>query len=188
MPRRAETTVRVNTTTKSEQFRKLPSVDELLREEPVQRLIENAGRMSTTTAVRETLAELREKISAGAIPADQVEHVVSSLAVEIERRVREAAAYSLQPVVNATGVVLHTNLGRAPLSEEAMKHAAEIATGYSNLEFDLEQGERGKRDTHIKDPFQQLFVRHVDRSLATIVVNNNAAAVLLALSNLAEGV
>jgi L-seryl-tRNA(Ser) seleniumtransferase len=187
MPWRAETTVRVDITTKSDLFRKLPSVDELLREKPVQKLIENAGRIATTTAVRETLAELREKISAGAIPADQIEHTVSVLATEIERRVQRVVAYSLQAVVNATGVILHTNLGRAPLPEEAMKHVAEIATRYSNLEFDLEEGERGRRDIHIKDSFQQIFARQVEWPLATIVVNNNAAAVLLALNTLAEG-
>lgn len=162
-------------------------MDELLRHEAVQRLIENAGRIATTNAVRETLAELRERISAGALKPEQVEAVIASVAAEVERKVQQASAYALRPVINATGVILHTNLGRAPLSEEAMRHTEEIATRYSNLEFDVEEGERGKRDAHLKDAFQQLFGRALERPLATIVVNNNAAAVLLALNAMAEG-
>ena len=89
-------------------------------------------------------------------------------------------------MINATGVILHTNLGRAPLSQAALQHVAEIAGGYSNLEFDLATGERGKRDVHVSRLFAQLF-NSAGRDLSTIVVNNNAAAVLLALNALAEG-
>lgn len=174
-------------TTKSDLFRKLPSVDELLRDEAVLRLMESSGRLATTSAIRETLSELRENITAGVVGKDQIECVLSSLTAEIEKRVRRSTAYSLEPVINATGVILHTNLGRAPLSEAAMEHAAEIATRYSNVEFDLDAGERGQRDEHVKDLFAGLFATRVDRQLATIVVNNNAAAVLLALNSLAEG-
>ncbi len=174
-------------TPKSDLFRKLPSVDELLRDKAVQQLMENAGRIATTAAVRETLAALRENISAGQVREDQIEHILGALGAEIERRLQKSMAFSLQSVINATGVVLHTNLGRAPISEAAMQHAAEIATRYSNLEFDLETGERGRRDDHVKDLFAELFVTRVNRPLATIVVNNNAAAVLLALNSLAEG-
>ena len=95
-------------------------------------------------------------------------------------------AYSLRPVINATGVILHTNLGRAPLSEAALQHVAEISRGYSNLEFDLASGERGKRDAHVSRLFAQLL-NSAGREVSTIVVNNNAAAVLLALNALAEG-
>ena len=89
-------------------------------------------------------------------------------------------------MINATGVILHTNLGRAPLSQEALRHAAEIAQGYSNLESDLATGERGKRDSHIDRLFARLLST-AERELSTIVVNNNAAAVLLSLNALAEG-
>jgi L-seryl-tRNA(Ser) seleniumtransferase len=89
-------------------------------------------------------------------------------------------------VVNATGVILHTNLGRAPLSAEALRHVAEVAQGYSNLEFDLASGDRGKRDSHIDHLFARLLNTR-GREVSTIIVNNNAAAVLLSLNALAEG-
>ncbi len=106
-------------------------------------------------------------------------------------------------MINATGVILHTNLGRAPLPATALEHIREIAGSYSNLEFDLETGERGKRDVHVDRLFRKLLDEHVgtatkcmatpgapaggpSRAISTIVVNNNAAAVLLALNTLAE--
>lgn len=174
-------------TPKSELFRMLPSVDELLRESAVASLIVRAGRATTTAAARAVLEEMRRSIGSGEVAGAQIEAAIAALPAEVERRVEQALAYSLVPVINATGVILHTNLGRAPLSEAAMQHAAQIATSYSNLEFDLEQGERGKRDAHLKDVFQQLFSRHIGHPVSTIVVNNNAAAVLLALNSLAEG-
>ena len=104
----------------------------------------------------------------------------------IEQRLSESLGYSLRPVINATGVILHTNLGRAPLSQAALQHVAEIAQGYSNLEFDLATGERGKRDVHVNRLFARLL-NTPEREVSTIVVNNNAAAVLLTLNALAEG-
>ena len=95
-------------------------------------------------------------------------------------------AHSLRPVINATGVILHTNLGRAPLAEVALQRVAEVSRGYSNLEFDLATGERGKRDVHVSRLLAKLL-NCGDREVATIAVNNNAAAVLLALNGLAEG-
>jgi L-seryl-tRNA(Ser) seleniumtransferase len=139
---------------------------------------------------------------------------VSEAAKEIERRLASATAYSLRPVINATGVILHTNLGRAPLSREALQHAVEVSQGYSNLEMDLANGAREERDVHVDRLFARLlnyptppkeggvghpgqeseshisqnqgYVGH-PRDIATIVVNNNAAAVLLTLNALAEG-
>src|SRR5262249_19660063 len=106
--------------------------------------------------------------------------------------------YSLRPVINATGVILHTNLGRAPLASAAPDHIRNIAHNYSNLEFDLTAGERGKRDVHVDRLFRKLLNEHrgtdttghsceQSSPVSTIVVNNNAAAVLLALNTLAEG-
>lgn len=172
---------------KSDLFRKLPSVDELLRDKGVARLVERDGRSATTAAARNVLKKMRADISSGALAGEQITEALAGLPSAVEQNLLNSLAYSLRPVINATGVILHTNLGRAPLSQNAMQHAAEIATSYSNLEFDLEQGERGKRDAHVKDIFRQLFERQVDRPLSTIVVNNNAAAVLLALNSLAEG-
>ena len=102
----------------------------------------------------------------------------------MERRVQQALSYSLRTVINATGVILHTNLGRAPLAASALEHIRETAGGYSNLEFDVETGERGKRDVHVDRLFRKLLEGSPEAS--TIVVNNNAAAVLLALNTLGE--
>jgi L-seryl-tRNA(Ser) seleniumtransferase len=122
----------------------------------------------------------------------------------IEEQLRRTLSYSLRPVINATGVILHTNLGRAPLAEAALAHIGETAGHYSNLEFELEAGVRGKRDVHVERLFQRLLAEGQEFSaglrpagrpgaavptqpqVATIVVNNNAAAVLLALNTLAE--
>ncbi len=101
---------------------------------------------------------------------------------EIVAATQATAALSLRPVINASGVILHTNLGRAPLARQAVEHLAETAAQYSNLEYDLERGERGKRDTHTDRLFAQLLGAE-----RTLVVNNNAAAVFLALNTLAEG-
>jgi L-seryl-tRNA(Ser) seleniumtransferase len=101
---------------------------------------------------------------------------------EIVAEMQATVEFSLRPVINASGVILHTNLGRAPLAREAVEHLVEAATRYSNLEYDLARGERGKRDTHTDRLFTQLL--GAERSL---VVNNNAAAVFLALNSLAEG-
>jgi L-seryl-tRNA(Ser) seleniumtransferase len=96
-------------------------------------------------------------------------------------------AFSLQPVINATGVVLHTNLGRAPLAEAALQRISEVAGRYSNLEFDIGAGERGKRDVHVERLFSRLLNQEGVSGIRTVVVNNCAAAVMLALNTLAEG-
>jgi len=105
-----------------------------------------------------------------------------ALEQEIVSEAETATHYSLRPVINASGVILHTNLGRAPLAREAVEHLAEVATRYSNLEYDLEAGERGKRDVHTERLLGQLLGAE-----KALLVNNNAAAVLLALNTLAEG-
>src|SRR5207244_6204943 len=103
--------------------------------------------------------------------------LTTSIAAELARRLRELLKPSLRRVSNASGVVLHTNLGRAPLPEGAIEHLQRVSAGYSNLEFDVEQGKRGKRDVHIDRILRQLVGCE-----AAIVVNNNAAAVLLVLN------
>ena len=95
--------------------------------------------------------------------------------------------FSLKPVINATGVILHTNLGRAPLSESALRRASEVAGRYSNLEFDVASGTRGKRDVHVERLFSRLLNQDGVSGIRTVVVNNCAAAVMLALNTLAEG-
>src|SRR5581483_8452263 len=119
--------------------------------------------------------------------AAQVDIAVSGLAGAIEAQLRQNASFSLQAVINATGVILHTNLGRAPLSAAALEHVRNISASYSNLEFDLDTAERGKRDAHVDRLFKKLLSSSESLQVSTIVVNNNAAAVLLALNSLAEG-
>lgn len=174
---------------KSELYRKLPSVDELLRREELRVIIARDGLAVTTQAARTVLACLRDAIAHGDLDSNAVELAVGNLGDVIERQLRHELQYSLRPVINATGVVLHTNLGRAPLSEAALQHIRETASGFSNLEFDLELGERGKRDVHVDRLFARLLQPYAagEEAMSTIVVNNNAAAVMIALNTLAEG-
>jgi len=167
-------------------FRLLPSVDELLRIGGVQSLTRRFGHAATVEASRAFLEELRGEIAAGSLDGAQLKAAIDSARQGLERRLQQSLANSLRPVINATGVILHTNLGRAPLSREALRHLGEISQSYSNLEFDLSTGERGKRDVHVSRLFAKLL-NTAEREVATIVVNNNAAAVLLALNSLAEG-
>ena len=173
-------------TAKSDLFRLLPSVDELLRIPQVEALAEAHGRAPTLEAARSVLESLRAEIVSGDFDEVQLKTRLEDLPQLIEQRLEQSLSHSLRPVINATGVILHTNLGRAPLSRAALEHAAEIAQGYSNLEFDLATGERGKRDVHVDRLFARLL-NTAEREVSTIVVNNNAAAVLLALNSLAEG-
>ena len=177
----------MKTTAKSELFRRLPSVDELLRESAIMSLVSSYGRTSVIEAARAALDELRANIGSGSVEEQGLESAIVSLPNAIEHRISRATGFSLRPVVNATGVVIHTNLGRAPLARAAVERIAEVATRYCNLELDLEKGERGKRDVHAQRLFEQLLARNGAPNSASVVVNNNAAAVLLALSALAEG-
>jgi L-seryl-tRNA(Ser) seleniumtransferase len=192
----------VNKTTKSELFRELPSVNEMLQTADVSALAAAHGAAAVTDAVRGVLARLREEIASGLLDASALRLAITEIVGAIERQLRTSLRYSLRPVINATGVILHTNLGRAPLAETALEHIRETAAGYSNLEFDTASGERGKRDVHVQRLFNQLLsspaspgsrtnstaeASVAERDVSTIVVNNNAAAVLLALNTLADG-
>jgi L-seryl-tRNA(Ser) seleniumtransferase len=177
---------------KSELLRELPSVDEVLRIPGVESLSAVHGIVPVTAATRAVLARLREEISSGLLDAPGVSLALNGLGGAIEDHLRRALGHSLRAVINATGVILHTNLGRAPLAEAALAHLHETAGRFSNLEFDLETGERGKRDVHVDRLFRSLLSEasaHMATATetSTIVVNNNAAAVLLALNTLAEG-
>lgn len=174
---------------KAELYRKLPSVDDVLKRPVVLELIAKDGLAAVTSAIRETLGQLRDAIASGAVDQAGIEIALANVDGAVESRLIQALSFSLRPVINATGVILHTNLGRAPLSEAALDHVRETALRYSNLEFDLEEGERGKRDVHVDRLFGRLLQRYGedDRAVSSIVVNNNAAAVMIALNTLAEG-
>lgn len=160
-------------------LRQIPSVDSLLNRPLLCQLQQRLGRPAVLAATRALLQNLRTQITSGqltALPLDE------ALEDEVVAAAEARADFSLRPVINASGVILHTNLGRAPLAREAIEHLGEVAAQYSNLEFDLERGERGKRDTHTDRLFAQLLGAE-----STLVVNNNAAGVFLALNTLAEG-
>ena len=201
----------MKTETKSELFRELPSVDELLHAPDFAELLALHGPTALTDAIRSVLARLREQISSGLLNRESLQLALGGLKSAIDAQLRRALSYSLQPVINATGVILHTNLGRAPLAEDALAHVREASRTYTNLEFDIAAGERGKRDVHVDRLFRKLLSpvsnAHVetaasavpralsvaegqaepDHAVSTIIVNNNAAAVLLGLNTLAEG-
>ncbi len=198
----------MKTTAPPELFRELPSVDEVMHGPAVQLLAASYGHDSAVDAARAVLSRLRQEITSGLLDADALELALSGLAGAVENQLRQALRYSLRPVINATGVILHTNLGRAPLSDAAIEHIRETAAGYSNLEFDLGAGGRGKRDVHVDRLFRKLLndegraaelgsagrarapvptqAVSTRADVSTIVVNNNAAAVLLALNTVAD--
>jgi len=151
-------------------LRDLPSVDDLARDE---RLAGEPPALAVEAA-RTALSRAREEIKAGHDPGDLGERAVAELAA--------ARTPSLRRALNATGVIVHTNLGRAPLAEAALERALEIGGGYSNLEYDLAAGGRGSRQDHVA-----AILRRLTGAEAALVVNNNAAAVMLALAALAEG-
>ncbi len=160
-------------------LRQIPSVEEVLQLPALEELSSRVGRRFVAERVREVLSEIRQQILSDAWMTPLTMEVVEK---KVTRAVERAMAYSLQPVINATGVILHTNLGRAPLSRKTMEHVMEVATQYSTLEYDLVTGQRGQRDAHVVKPLQELL--GADNA---IVVNNNAAAVLLVLNSLADG-
>ncbi len=168
----------------TELYRELRSVDELLHDPEITALVAEEGQTAVADACRAVLDNLRREITAGHLDAAKLALALSKMPQAIRSELRRALRHSLRPVINATGVILHTNLGRAPLGETALDHIRKVAGAYSNLEFDLAAGERGKRDVHVERLFQKLLAAS---AISTIVVNNNAAAVLLALNTLAEG-
>jgi L-seryl-tRNA(Ser) seleniumtransferase len=158
------------------ELRKLPSIDKLLQAEAVAVLVEQHGHELTTDVLRSTLDNARQAILNGE-PAPEA----TTLFTEATRRLDADVRPSLYPVINATGVIIHTNLGRAPLSERARRAMAQASMGYSNLEYDMQAGARGSRYTHAA----QLLCRLTGAEDA-LVVNNNASAVLLTLTALAK--
>ena len=189
----------VKSATTADLYRKLPSVDELVRSAELAPLVSAEGQSAVIDAARSVVGRLREEIASGNLDSAGVDLALSGLADAVERQLLQTLSYSLRTVINATGVILHTNLGRAPLASTALEHIRAVAGMYSNLEYDLSTGERGKRDVHVARLFRKLLDEHVGTAapgcpagrspatVSTIVVNNNAAAVLLALNTLADG-
>ncbi len=166
----------------AELLRQIPSVDELLAQPRLASLAKRVDRDLLVEITRAVLSDLRGRIAADGKVAVGVALDSASLQESIASMVERVLARSLEPVINATGVILHTNLGRAPLIGAAVEEFRRSATQYSNLEYDLEAGARGKRDVHTAQLLERLTGAE-----AAIVVNNCAAAVLLVLAALAKG-
>ncbi|WP_312636787.1 L-seryl-tRNA(Sec) selenium transferase [Oscillibacter sp.] len=162
-----------------EYLRAIPKVDELLREPSVQALAERYSARTATDAVRAVLEDLRRELLSGGrdTPPDK-----AALCAAVEAVARDTAQPSLRSVINGTGVVLHTNMGRACMSERAAEAARAVARSYNTLEYDVEGGCRGHRCAHVEG-----LLTRLTGAESALVVNNNAAAVLLILSAMAEG-
>ena len=158
------------------ELQKLPSLDALLQEKRSESMISLYGRKLATTAIRASLESYREAIKKGANSPDH-----GSLFEQAESLINKWLKPSLVPVINASGVILHTNLGRAPLSEETIIAMQMVSSSYSTLEYDLSEGKRGKRSMHAEG-----LLKLLTGAESALIVNNNAAAVLLVLSALAN--
>ena len=160
----------------SQLLRQIPKVDDLLRLPQLSGL--DCPHPVLTEAVRETIEQLRQQILAGETPSLDSESICSA----ILRLVQKKTTMSLRPVINATGIVLHTNLGRAKLSDKAVEAIRSVAQDYNTLEYNLEKGARGSRYAHVEG-----LIAKITGAEAAMVVNNNAAAVMLVLSTMVKG-
>ena len=162
-------------------YRSIPKVDILLEDERIQ----NAASIYERDTVMDAIREQTEYVRGLIRTCDEEETIrrgIDNLIPDIIRRVEKMHTPDMRPVINATGTILHTNLGRAPISREHMARLAEVACGYSNLEYDLEAGRRGERYSH----FEKLLCK-ITGAEAAMAVNNNASAVMLILSSMAKG-
>lgn len=162
-------------------FRRIPKVDVLLETKQCKEMIDQYGYQIVIESIREELEQIRAQILNGKSEEEVlllIDHILSS----IENKAKEKEQFHIRKVFNGTGTILHTNLGRAPLSVTHMEKITEIASGYSNLEFELEKGERGERYSH----FEKLLCK-ITGAQAAMAVNNNAAAVMLVLNTMAKG-
>jgi L-seryl-tRNA(Ser) seleniumtransferase len=162
---------------KSELLRKLPKIDELLKEEIVDSYVQNSMRAEVISVLRETIDKLRSDILEGRIASLDKEELMGMFVRNMEAKKKP----KLRKVINATGVVIHTNLGRSLLNEEAVKCVEEISMNYNNLEYDIKGGKRGSRYSHVEE-----IITKVTGAEAAMVVNNNAAAVMLVLNTLCK--
>ena len=167
----------------NEILRKIPRVDHLLSLKETEKLCSEYGRERVTEIIRKELEDFRDKILMAKEESVQWETsaITSYVTDRIKKRVQETSEPSFQRVFNATGIILHTNLGRAPLGKKQMLAVMESMTGYSNLEYDLSKGKRGKRQAHYAE-----VVCQVTGAEAAVAVNNNASAVALILAAMAE--
>ncbi len=162
-------------------YKMIPKVDELLDNELVKEMDTQIPRKIIVDSIRQKTEEVRGAIKNGE-SIDYIKDMIERLPNDIESYAKQKNSYKLRPVVNATGVVIHTNLGRSPINPEILDHLKDVAKGYSNLEYDLDKGSRGSRYSHLEE-----VVAEITGAESAMVVNNNAAAVLLVLSTIAKG-
>ncbi|MBI5055625.1 MAG: L-seryl-tRNA(Sec) selenium transferase [Nitrospirae bacterium] len=161
-----------------EQLSQLPSVDECLKSVYGEKWLSSYARKTVLRAIREVIESKREEILSGA----NADVTIDAISRDIETAIKKHSAYKLRPIINATGIVIHTNLGRSILSDKAIEHITTTARSFSNLEYEISTGKRGKRYSHIKD-----IIRELTGAEDAVVVNNNAAAVLICLDTFAKG-
>jgi len=172
-----------NATLKRNVLRSIPSVDTILERKEIKALLEKYSRGIVLKAIQKKLDKIRQQIVLGhSFTTDTKVVQVDVTAMEIEDEIHSFSSPHLKKVINATGVILHTNLGRSLLPDEALKNVREIAASYSNLEYEIDDGKRGSRYAHI----EQLLC-DLSGAESALVVNNNAGAVLLVLNTLASG-
>jgi len=172
----------METKSKKNTLRFIPSVNEILNKSSVQGLLSKFPRTVVLKSIRKTLENIRKEIQEGVyLPASSKEANEDTIVGRITDQVTEDSQPSLRKVINATGIIVHTNLGRAPLSSKVLKNLCDIAEGYCDLEYDLKKGERGSRYQHVEKILTELTGAE-----SAVVVNNNAAAVLVALGTLAN--
>lgn len=171
-------------------YQLLPQVGEYLDSGEGRKLTQRFRRQEVRDALRAEVARLRQAIQLGQLIKDELEQRLDELPLSLESILQAGTSQALRPVVNATGVMLQTNLGRAPLSERAIERIAQVARGYCNLEFDLHSGERGERGAHVEHVILKLLAAPAPRQpiqQSALIVNNCAAATFLALNSLAAG-
>ncbi|MDO5718564.1 MAG: L-seryl-tRNA(Sec) selenium transferase [Tissierellia bacterium] len=161
-------------------YKMLPKVDELLERDAIKTLIEENSRKIVVDSIRNSLDEIRNFIKSG-IEEDILKDKINSIENIISEDVYKTKRHNLIKVINATGVVIHTNLGRSPITAEIIEEMGKVAGGYSNLEYDLKAGKRGERYSHLEE-----IIRDITGAESAMVVNNNASAVMLILSTLAK--
>ena len=166
---------------KNQLFRNIPKVDVILENKNIISLIENHDREVVVDAIREEIEGLRNFIKENE-DIKLIEAKIENLVEDIEKNVKNTYSYKLRRVINGTGTILHTNLGRAIISKKHATYLSELVTSYSNLEYNLEAGKRGERYSHFED-----LICKITGAEACMAVNNNAAAVMLVLSSMAEG-
>lgn len=163
---------------KKELLRKLPKIDDLLKEDIVDKYIQTYFRTEVIDSLRETIDDVRQDILEGRVDSISRE----SISKKFTEMMEEKKKPKLRKVINATGVIIHTNLGRSLLSEDAVKSVTEISMNYNNLEYDIKAGKRGSRYSHVEE-----IIKKITGAEAAMVVNNNAAAVMLVLNTLCKG-